>query len=520
MKRLSLLAVLIAPAAFAQVNLYPNASQFWDVTTVNDVPVSVGLNTSQYFFMTGTDIGTMTLIGGNNVTTGRANISEDGTKISGNLNSSYTFLDNAVHSAMARYDRTTSSWTEFGHLNYHGSSGTKEASNSWGLSGDGNTIAGQGYYQTLPAGSPSARANAAVATTAGATNMYPTITNNGRIAAINFDGTVAAGWREGTSPNYFWVKTAGVWSAPQLITAMVAGVPTNLTAIADMDGEGRFMTGNGGTSGKFWVYDRLNGTAEVVTPPMTGSITVFSISKAADMVTYRVVPPAGNPFFEGRTFIWTRETGSVLLNDHLDGFSVDRQTASMNNLWGMSPNGEWHVGYSWIAANQATLAKVSTNYRGTASLGSYPATLQSSVPTTFELRQMDGTLVSTWTQNLGPDGRFLKMLSPTFASGQYKLWVKASHWLSKTVTVDFADRGAIVIPALVNGDVDGNNIIDVADYSALALAFDAVLDEDVNTAGNQSSPNWLDAADLDASGVVDIADYTILATNFDGVGEN
>lgn len=518
MKFKALILALAAPAAYANVTLIPNANLFWDVTVVNGVPITVGTNSAGYTYLVGTDAANITGFGGNNSGTGRCNISEDGTKISGNINSAYTFLDGLVHSAIGRYDRTTSTWTEFGHLNYYGSSGTKEASNAWGMSGDGNTVAGQGYYQTTAPGSSSARANAMVATASGGTNLYPTIANNGRCSAVNYDGTVAAGWREGTAPNYTWVKTGGVWGAPQLVSAMVSGVPTNLTVTSDMDGEGRFLLGHGGVPGKLWVYDRINSTAELITPPVAGTITAFCISKAGDMVTYRVLPQFGNLYADSRTYVWTRETGSVQMNALVDGFGVDRQTASLNNLWGMSPDGEWHVGYSWTTINMATIVHASTNFRGTAALGDYVAP-QNEVPVNFTLKDSGGTTVSTWTSNLGPSGRFLKMLAPTLATGQYRLYAKASHWLTKAVSFDHADRGMIGLGTLTNGDVVGDDIIDIADYTALAAAFGAQLDEDENTAGNQSSANWNPEANLDGNTIVDIADYVILSSNFSAVGD-
>lgn len=71
---------------------------------------------------------------------------------------------------------------------------------------------------------------------------------------------------------------------------------------------------------------------------------------------------------------------------------------------------------------------------------------------------------------------------------------------------DSADVGPVL---LINGDCDGNNVIDIADYTILATAFDAI-------AGDA---NWDARTDLNGDGIIDIADYTILALNFDAVGD-
>ncbi|MBL8048078.1 MAG: hypothetical protein JNJ45_05295 [Chthonomonas sp.] len=82
-------------------------------------------------------------------------------------------------------------------------------------------------------------------------------------------------------------------------------------------------------------------------------------------------------------------------------------------------------------------------------------------------------------------------------------------WLGKKVPIDLRASPQTVVFNLLNGDVDGNNLIDIADYSLLAAAFDAT----------SENANWFAQADLNQDGIVDIADYTILATNFDKVGD-
>ncbi|MBL8047734.1 MAG: hypothetical protein JNJ45_03535 [Chthonomonas sp.] len=113
-------------------------------------------------------------------------------------------------------------------------------------------------------------------------------------------------------------------------------------------------------------------------------------------------------------------------------------------------------------------------------------------------------------------------LPTSLAAGTYRVTVKTSHWLSQrklNITLNTTTGTSTILHDLLNGDCDGNDIIDIADYSIVASAFDAQLDTDPGTAGNQSSPNWDIRADLNGDGIVDIADYSILAGNFDKFGD-
>ena len=63
---------------------------------------------------------------------------------------------------------------------------------------------------------------------------------------------------------------------------------------------------------------------------------------------------------------------------------------------------------------------------------------------------------------------------------------------------------------LVNGDVDGDNEVTLADYAQLALAFGSA----------EGDPNWNEFADLDGDLEVTLADYGILARNFGQAGDD
>ncbi|MBL8049245.1 MAG: trypsin-like serine protease [Chthonomonas sp.] len=99
----------------------------------------------------------------------------------------------------------------------------------------------------------------------------------------------------------------------------------------------------------------------------------------------------------------------------------------------------------------------------------------------------------------------------TALRGNYRVRVKAGTWLSRSQVVNITNGWTrnIAQGNALNGDCNGDNIIDIADYSLLASKFDLT----------STSAGWDVRADLNRDNIVDIADYTILATNFDAVGQ-
>lgn len=132
-----------------------------------------------------------------------------------------------------------------------------------------------------------------------------------------------------------------------------------------------------------------------------------------------------------------------------------------------------------------------------------------SQPVTVEVRNVGSTTpLQTFTPTLA-GGTYTQVLD--IAPGNYDVAVRGATWLRKVSTVNF-NSATVSGPAVTlwNGDVNGSNLVDIADYTDLATAFDSI----------PSSPNWNPGADLNGDLVVDIADYTILATSFDLVGDN
>jgi large repetitive protein len=103
----------------------------------------------------------------------------------------------------------------------------------------------------------------------------------------------------------------------------------------------------------------------------------------------------------------------------------------------------------------------------------------------------------------------------TFATtfvGTCDVYAKVNHWLNKKVgTLTLAGNGSYSLNAHLptGGDCDNSNVVDLTDYTIVALAFNAL----------PVSANWNPDADLNEDGVVDLTDYTIVAINFNAVGE-
>ena len=146
---------------------------------------------------------------------------------------------------------------------------------------------------------------------------------------------------------------------------------------------------------------------------------------------------------------------------------------------------------------------------GTVNLGSFVGTVNG-VPVSVELTHAgSGTVVDNHFIALGPGG-VLSFNTPV-DPGSYDIYVKASHWLRKKVggvniTLD-GSNGSVW--TLISGDVNGDNVVSLADFSAVRTAFGSV----------DGSPNWNPNADLNGDGVVSLADFSIVRTNFGMIGD-
>lgn len=114
-----------------------------------------------------------------------------------------------------------------------------------------------------------------------------------------------------------------------------------------------------------------------------------------------------------------------------------------------------------------------------------------------------GVTIQSRTVPLNSDGTF-SVLSPQFL-GEYDLRVKIGTFLQRTVRIDSRDASKSTAEfILVNGDADGSNTIDAADYR--------LVQSKVGTWA--SLPTWDARADLDGDGYVTNLDLKIVSSKY------
>lgn len=107
---------------------------------------------------------------------------------------------------------------------------------------------------------------------------------------------------------------------------------------------------------------------------------------------------------------------------------------------------------------------------------------------------------------LNADGNYSFTLNNTLASTNCTFAFKGGHFLRETLpALNVGATGISNVNAtLINGDVDGDNAIEIGDFAILSGVF-----------GSSFGP-----ADLDGDGEVAIGDYAILSTNFGLTGDD
>ncbi len=139
----------------------------------------------------------------------------------------------------------------------------------------------------------------------------------------------------------------------------------------------------------------------------------------------------------------------------------------------------------------------------------------------FDVQIYQGpNLVGTDTAIPDPDGTF--HLDQNLPSGDLSLLIHGGHWLSKRKTVTVANgfsMGNTV--AMLNGDIDKDNVITVFDYGVLSTYFDRSVDDGITPDYWTPGPDGFAPidADLDEDGAVTVFDYGYINDNFDKAGD-
>ncbi|HTQ09639.1 MAG TPA: dockerin type I domain-containing protein [Fimbriimonadaceae bacterium] len=146
---------------------------------------------------------------------------------------------------------------------------------------------------------------------------------------------------------------------------------------------------------------------------------------------------------------------------------------------------------------------------GHVALGNYSGAV-AGLPVTVEIRPAGTTNdVAIQTPTLDALGNF--SLQAVVPPGNYDIAVKASHWLKQKIeNVNLGLSGASGLAySLINGDINGDNVISLADFGTLKLAYGST----------SSSSNWNPNADLNGDGSVGLADFGILKLNYGRSGD-
>ena len=126
----------------------------------------------------------------------------------------------------------------------------------------------------------------------------------------------------------------------------------------------------------------------------------------------------------------------------------------------------------------------------------------------FTVKLQSGAVVlQTNTVSMtGLTGSF-QFLTSLFGSND--LVIEGPSYLRRVIPAVNITAFATVSTTLINGDINGDNIIGIGDFNALRAAWGAL----------PTNSNWNANADLDGNGVIGIGDFNILRSNWGAIGD-
>lgn len=215
-----------------------------------DGSVASGERPSGFFYWTAAN--GVRPIGGNTASAGvgyggDSDLSDDGKLLSGNSSPVESNL-----SEMSRYDIASGNWTQLGSL---GSSSGMEASNSWGISGDGKSVVGLGWVNAGTAHAIQWREGGSVedlgSSVAGASS---------RANETDFDGNIVVGWQDRTDG----FRQGAIWVDGVQRLLSYGGEP--MSEAQDVTADGKWVVGDGGyaTLDEAWRYNVETGEVELL----------------------------------------------------------------------------------------------------------------------------------------------------------------------------------------------------------------------------------------------------------------
>lgn len=215
-----------------------------------DGSVAAGDRVDGFFHWTAA--GGVNFIGGNSASAGLghggdAGLSEDGAWLSGNFDNPQTQL-----SEMSRYNIASGVWTPLGSL---GSSSGVEASSSWGISGDGQSLVGLGWVNAGSAHAIQWKQGGMVE------DLGSTVVgSSSRANATDFDGDVVVGWQDSD----VGARQAAIWQNGVQSLLTYNGEP--VAEAQDVTPDGNWVVGVGGygTLDQPWRYNIGTGELDLL----------------------------------------------------------------------------------------------------------------------------------------------------------------------------------------------------------------------------------------------------------------
>lgn len=248
----------------------------------------------------------------------------------------------------------------------------------------------------------------------------------------------------------------------------------------------------------------------------TVNVYIFNLNFSTDPTHQTIQSPT---IHVGDTIHW--------IND--EGFHCTMACSGMAENWGSGlMNAGQTFDHTFTAPgtyNYFCCAHGFDNGNGTATgmTGTITVLPAAQVSGTLTLQNFSGTMPTVTVEIRNPGSTTpLQTLTVTPASngsftfnapnaGTYDIAFKSSHWLRKVVAnVVVSSSGATGVNAsLINGDTTGDNVISLADFSAIRSAFGSTA----------ASGNWNPNADLNGDGTVSLGDFSIMRTNFGLIGD-
>ncbi len=339
------LIILAAGAAASSAS-----AQFWEFRpsyqanriSNNGVVVGDNLSSQQYFMWSaaagGVDIGGIIAIDGPG---GQASISNDGQWVSG----THTRADGFW--GMGRYNTATGVWSELPGITGGGQI-DNNISSGWGISGDGQTAVGLGWF-----GNGRAHAISWNQSTGTVDLGSTTPGSSSRANAVNYNGTVIGGWQDNDNG-----RQGAVWinGSQQLISdadgfgmGEVYALSDNGTWAVGYQNVGFFGTGS------MWIYNTNTQEHQYLGNIADGMGTVAATA-VNDAGTMAVGGTWGfGPAFWGTAVIWTEDTGVIEFAEYLDSVSISYTAGyTFSFVTDMSSDGTWFTGWGTNAAGQVT----------------------------------------------------------------------------------------------------------------------------------------------------------------------